>query len=379
MQPLDGVTVLSFEQAVSAPLATRHLADLGARVIKIERPGVGDFARHYDHSVGGLSAYFVWLNRGKESVTLDLGASAPKTIERLVDIADVVIHNLAPQTAKRHGLDPDALRERRRSLIACGISGFAATGPEAQRRAYDLLVQAEAGVLAVTGTEEAPAKVGISIADIAAGMYAYSSILAALFRRERSGEGASIEVSMFDCLVEWMSQPIYAQKYGRGAPRRHGAKHAMIAPYGPFETEDGNSVFVGVQNETQWDKLCRRVLEAPNLVSDVRYASNERRVDHRADLDREVQDRIRLLTEAELLARLRAANLPYAKLASVEDLVSRLESDPDRWFSLQAPTATFDGLRPPVRLSGQLDPSRVIPNLGQDTERVMAELGLPQV
>lgn len=377
MQPLEGITVVSFEQAVAAPLATRHLADLGARVIKIERPGVGDFARHYEHNVGGVSAYFVWLNRGKESVTLDLGATPPSTIGRLVDLADVVVHNLAPQTARRHGLDPDLLRQQKPNLIACAISGFAAIGPDAQRRAYDLLVQAEAGVLAVTGTEDAPSKVGISIADIAAGMYAYSSILAALFRRERSGAGATVRVSMFDSLVEWMSQPIYAQMYGRGAPERRGAKHATIAPYGPFVSKDDKTVFVAVQNEVEWDKFCSHVLDAQDLITDVRYSSNERRVANRSDLDGEVQDRIAKMTEEELVARLKAANLPYAKLASVDELVSRLESDPHRWVSVRAPSATLSSMLPPVRFGARLESSSV-PELGQDTDRVMKELGLVQ-
>src|ERR687886_328704 len=275
MLPLEGITVVSMEQAVAAPFATRQLADLGARVVKIERPQVGDFARSYDAVVNGLSSHFVWLNRSKESLTLDLKKDEAKEVfPRLVAKADVFVQNLAPGAVERLGFGAEDLREKHPHLIVCGVSGYGATGPYKDKKAYDLLVQCEAGLISITGTPETPSKVGISVADIAAGMYAYSGILSALYRRQKTGEGATLEISMLESLGEWMGFPAYFALYGGEEPKRTGASHASIAPYGPFECGDGGIVFLGIQNEREWEKFCEQVLESPGLADDVRFASN---------------------------------------------------------------------------------------------------------
>ena len=278
--PLDGVTVVTLEQAVAAPFATRQLADLGARVIKVERPKVGDFARAYDSTVKGLSSHFVWLNRSKESLTLDLKRpEARDVVSRLLERADVFVQNLAPGAAGRLGLDAGTLRERRPQLIVCDVSGYGSTGPYRDKKAYDLLVQAEAGLVSITGTETEPVKSSISVADIAAGMYAYSGVLTALFRRERTGDGATIEVSMLEALTEWMGFPLYYTMYGGSPPPRSGAHHAAIAPYGPFTGADGETVFLGLQNEREWARFCDQVLQRPELAIDARFESNAKRVE----------------------------------------------------------------------------------------------------
>src|ERR687890_997569 len=270
--PLEGIAVVSLEQAVAAPFATRQLADLGARVIKVERPGVGDFARGYDETVMGLSSHFVWLNRSKESLALDLRQDEAKEIlRRLVARADVFVQNLAPGAAGRLGFGAEGLREEHPRLVYCSISGYGEDGPYTEKKAYDLLVQCEAGVVFITGTPEKPSKVGISAADMAAGMYAYSGILSALYRREKTGEGATLEISMLEALGEWMGFPAYFAGYGGEEPRRSGASHAAIAPYGPFECGDGEIVFLGIQNEREWEKFCEQVLESPELADDVRF------------------------------------------------------------------------------------------------------------
>src|ERR671916_395688 len=259
--PLEGITVVSLEQAVAAPFTTRQLADLGARVIKIERPEVGDFARSYDETVKGLSSHFVWLNRSKESLALDLKRDgAQEVLDRLVATSDVFVQNLAPGAAERLGLGTGTLREKHPHLIVCDVSGYGSSGPYRGKKAYDLLVQCETGLVSITGTPDAPSKVGIAVADIAAGMYAYSGILAALLRRERTGEGAAIEVSLFEALAEWMGFPAYYAMYGDREPPRSGARHASIAPYGPFACADGEIVFFGIQNEREWRQLCGHVL-----------------------------------------------------------------------------------------------------------------------
>src|SRR5437773_3312950 len=279
MQPLEGITVVALEQAVAAPLATRHLADLGARVIKIERPGVGDFARAYDTTVGGLSSHFVWLNRSKQSLTLDVkAAEARDVLSRLLTRADVFVQNLAPSAAERVSLGTGELRQKYPRLIVCNLSGYGASGPYRDKKAYDLLIQSEAGLLSITGTEEEPSKAGISIADIAGGMYAYSAILTALFMRQLTGQGTTIEVSLFEALGEWMGYPAYYTKYGGKAPARTGAAHAAIAPYGPFQSGDQKRVFLSVQNEREWQRFCRVVLERGELVKDPRFDSGPRRV-----------------------------------------------------------------------------------------------------
>src|SRR5687767_10979583 len=290
MRPLEGVTVVALEQAVAAPLATRHLADLGARVIKIERPGVGDFARSYDTTVRGMSSHFVWLNRSKESLTLNLkDTDAEQILSRLLSRADVFVQNLAPGAAARLSLGSDRLRQSYPALVVCNISGYGDSGPYRDKKAYDLLIQSEAGVLSVTGTEQEPCKVGISIADIAAGMYAYSGILTALLCRHRTGQGTAVDVSMLEALGEWMSYPAY-YTYGGQAPPRSGARHAVIAPYGPFQSRDGKSVYLGIQNEREWERFCRLVLQRPELAVDARFATNINRVAHRRELHDVIDD-----------------------------------------------------------------------------------------
>lgn len=285
MLPLDGITVVSLEQAVAAPFATRQLADLGARVIKVERPDVGDFAREYDRTVHGASSYFVWLNRGKESIELDIKDTADRAVlDAMIAQADIVVQNLIPGAVDRLGLDAATLRAARPELVYCDISGYGPDGPFRSKKAYDLLVQCEAGLLATTGSPDEPAKVGVSVADIATGMYAYSGILSALLRRFRTGEGATVEVAMLDALGEWMMQPTYYAVYGARPTVRTGAKHASIAPYGPYRAGDGNTIFLSVQNDREWEGLCRRVIGDTSLIDDPRFVHNTERVEHDAEV-----------------------------------------------------------------------------------------------
>src|SRR5687768_16197532 len=314
---LQGVTVVAVEQAVAAPFATRQLADLGARVIKIERPGTGDFARSYDVTVKGLASHFVWTNRSKESLTLDLKRpEAADVLRRLVSRADVFIHNLAPGAVSRLGFGGAALRAAYPRLVTCEISGYGTSGPYRDKKAYDLLVQSEAGLVSITGTEETPSKVGISIADIAAGMYAFSGILAALLRRERTGEGAAVEVSLFDALAEWMGYPAYFTAYGGEAPPRTGARHAAIAPYGPYTAGDGKTVYLGLQNEREWARFCDQVLEQPSLALDPRFSSNSARVAHQDELTAMITAAFARSTAAAVVERLEAAGIANARMNS---------------------------------------------------------------
>src|SRR2546427_1549612 len=278
-RPLDGITVVSLEHAIAAPFCTRQLADLGARVIKVERPGVGDFARDYDSRARGLASHFVWVNRGKESLTLDLKQPAAQAVLRqLVDRADVLVQNLAPGAAARLGLGPEVLRASHPRLIVCDISGYGNDGPYRDKKAYDLLIQSESGFLSITGTPDEPAKAGCSIADIAAGMYGLTNVLGALIQRNRTGRGCRIDVSMLESMVEWMSFPLYYAFEGAAPPPRAGAAHATIYPYGPFPTGDGKTLMLGLQNEREWALFCERVLRQPALATDERFASNSRRV-----------------------------------------------------------------------------------------------------
>ena len=287
--PLEGVTVVSCEQAVAAPLASRQLADLGARVIKIERPGGGDFARRYDRTVRGLSSHFVWLNRSKESVTLDLKDDDDRTsLLRLIDGADVFLQNYGPGAAERLGLGAEQLRRTRPELICCSVSGYGTSGPLRDAKAYDLLVQAETGLVSITGTEDAPAKSGIPAADIAAGMYAFSAVLAALYHRSVTGEGATLHVNLFDSLLEWMGYPLYYTRYGGRQPRRAGTSHAAIAPYGTYRAGDGTAVVLSVQNEGEWLRFCEVVLQRPDLATAAEFATQSDRVAHRSALDAEI-------------------------------------------------------------------------------------------
>src|SRR5438105_4573922 len=322
MLPLEGLTVVSLEQAVAAPLCTRHLADHGARVIKIERPGAGDFARGYDETVHGLSSHFVWLNRGKESVTLDLKhAEARQVLSKLVAGADVLVQNLAPGAAARLGFDFATLAPRHPRLVVADISGYGASGPYREKKAYDTRIQAEGGLMSITGTAEAPSRAGISVADIAAGMYAYSGILTALLQRERTGCGTRVEVSMLEALVEWMGYPMYYGRYGGKPPARTGATHPSIAPYGPHRTGDGKMVVLGLQNEREWGIFCERVLGRPHLAGDRRFSSNSARVAHRAELTRIVEEAFAGLGAAEVVARLDSAGIANGRLNGTLEVV----------------------------------------------------------
>ncbi|MGH8869161.1 MAG: CaiB/BaiF CoA transferase family protein [Actinomycetes bacterium] len=375
--PLEGVTVVSLEQAVAAPLATRHLADLGARVVKVERRGSGDFARGYDETVKGLSSAFVWLNRSKESLTLDVKhPDAQGVLARLVARADVVVQNLAPGAARRVGLDAETLRADRDDLVVCDISGYGPDGPYRDRKAYDLLVQGEAGVISVTGTPESTAKVGVSIADIAAGMYAYSGVLAALFARERTGRGRAVEVSLFDALTEWMSHPMYYTEYGGTQPPRMGTSHPLIAPYGSYATQEGRELLVAVQNEREWRRLCAVVLEDEQIADDERFATMSRRVAHREALDEVVGARLRALEASEAVALFEQAQIAFAHVNTVGELAGHPQLVArDRWTQVGSPVGPLDALVPPgvpAAADARMDP---VPGLGEHTDSVLGWLG----
>ena len=322
MHPLKDITIVAVEQAVAAPFATRQLADLGARVIKIERPRGGDFARSYDTTVKGLSSYFVWLNRSKESLTLDLKhEDSGPILSRLLERADVFVQNLAPGAADRIGAGTADLRARYPRLIVCNVSGYGTSGPYASKKAYDLLVQSEVGLVSITGTENSSVKVGISIADIAAGMYGFSGILAALIDRGRTGRGATVDVSLFDALAEWMSAPAYYTKYGGAAPARTGANHASIAPYGPFRGDDGREVYLGIQNSREWERFCADVLSRPALATDERFTTNSRRVQNREALHQQIDAVFSTLAADDIVRRLESAQIAYARMNSVQEFL----------------------------------------------------------
>lgn len=373
MLPLDGVTVVSCEQAVAAPLATRHLADLGARVVKIERPGSGDFARSYDTVVEGLSSHFVWLNRSKESLALDL--KSPEAIElvmRLLARADVFVENLAPGAAERLGLGADTLRERFPRLVTCSISGYGSSGPYRDAKAYDLLIQSEAGLLAVTGTEEHPAKCGIPAADIGAGMYAFSGILAALYERERTGRGTHVEVSLFDALVEWMGFPLYYTGYSGTPLARTGTHHPAIAPYGTFTVGDGSEVVVAIQNEREWVAFCERVLQRPELAGDPRFDTGPRRVAHRAELHTEIDRVFRELTGEEVTARLAAARIAHARRREVADVLDHPQlAARGRWTQVGSPVGPLTALLPPITLPGRSPRMGPVPAVGEHNASII--------
>jgi itaconate CoA-transferase len=376
--PLAGVTVVSVEQAVAAPFATRQLADLGARVIKVERPGSGDFARHYDTTVQGLASYFVWLNRGKQSLSLDLKSAAGRAVlDRAIDRADVFVQNLAPGAAARMGLSAEVLRRHDQRLIVCDVSGYAPRGPFGDRRAYDLLIQCETGLLSVTGTQDAPAKAGISVADIAGGMYAFSSILAALYARERTGAGAALQVSLFESLTEWMTQPMYYAMYTGVPPARTGTSHATIAPYGSFRTGGGGTVQLGVQNDREWHRLCEQVLDRPELAADPRFATNAARVAARADLDREIEAALGAHSPDEALALLDAAQIANARLNTIGDLLAHPQLE-HRWAEVASPAGPIRALPSPVSTGGAQPALGPIPAVGEHTDAILAELGLTE-
>jgi itaconate CoA-transferase len=376
MRALTGITVVSVEQAVAAPFATRQLADLGARVIKVERPE-GDFARAYDRAVRGWSSHFVWLNRSKESVVLDLKTSRGReALSRLLQRADVFVQNLSPGALDRLGFAPEEVSRRYPQLVVCSISGYGSTGPYRDRKAYDLLIQAESGLLSITGTPEEPVKVGISVADIAAGMYALSGILAALYRRERTGRGALLEVSLLDSLAEWMGYPLYYTAYGGHPPARTGAHHATIAPYGPFPTADG-VVFLAVQNDREWERFCREVLQRPELARDPRFATNPDRVRHRPALEALIRESFRGLSTAQLTQRLEAADVAYGELRTVQGLLEHPQlAARDRWRRVDSPVGPLLALLPPFSVPAEEPLLGPVPRLGEHTESVLREIGM---
>lgn len=377
-RPLDGITVVSLEHAIAAPFATRQLADLGARVIKIERPGKGDFARHYDNRVNGLSSHFVWTNRSKESLALDVKHPlADDAIKRLISQADVLVQNLAPGAASRLGLTYDALKAAHPQLIVCNISGFGPDGPDRDRKAYDLLVQAEAGFLSITGTPETPVKSGVSIADIAAGMYAYSNILAALIQRGRTGKGACIEISMLEAMIEWMGYPMYYAFDGASAPPRSGASHATISPYGPYTAGDGQVVMLGLQNEREWATFCTDILRDSTLVTDARFVTNAARSENRATLTTIVLDAFARLDADALTKALDAAGIANARVNDMAGLWDHKQLQArDRWVSIDSPVGELPALLPPGQGDSFSPRMEAVPSVGQHSEAILCELGL---
>jgi crotonobetainyl-CoA:carnitine CoA-transferase CaiB-like acyl-CoA transferase len=377
MRPLDGITVVALEQAVAAPFATRQLADLGARVIKIERPGVGDFARDYDRTVKGLSSHFVWLNRSKESLTLDVKhARAHEILGRLIARADVFIQNLAPGATRRLGLSAETLLPIHPRLIVCDISGYGDSGPYASKKAYDLLVQSEAGVLAVTGTPDTPSKVGISIADIATGVHAYSGILTALYQREKTGKGGRIEVTMLEALAEWMGYPLYYTHFGGRAPARSGADHATIVPYGRFRAGDGHYVMLGLQNEREWKAFCEKVLGRPALAEDGRFDSNAKRHERRAEVTALIEEVFSTLGSGEVVARLDAAGIANARVNTLEEVWEHPQLKArERWREMGSPEGPLPALLPPATHAGFEARFGPIPGVGEHTGAILRELG----
>ncbi len=378
MQPLKGITVVTLEHAIAAPFATRQLADLGARVIKIERPGVGDFARGYDKRVRGLASHFVWTNRSKESLTLDVKhPEAQALLHRLIlEQADVVVQNLAPGAAARLGLSYEALSARKPSIIVCDISGYGADGPYRDKKAYDLLIQSEAGFVSVTGTPETPSKAGPSIADIAAGMYAYTSLLAALLQRQQTGQGQHIDISMLEALTEWMGYPLYYSFEGAAPPPRTGASHATIYPYGPFPAGDGKTVMLGLQNEREWKAFCEQVLLQPELAQEPRFASNPQRVTQRAELYERIVAAFAPLTAAQVVERLEAAQIANAQVNTVAEVWAHPQlAARQRWTQVATPAGEVPALLPPGSWSLGAPRMDGVPALGQHTDALLASLG----
>jgi len=377
MLPLEGITIISIEQAVAAPFATRQLADLGARVVKIERPDVGDFARAYDETVRGMASHFVWLNRSKESLTLDLKhPEARQIVHQLLEHADVFIQNLAPGATERLGLGSEELTERYPRLIVCNVSGYGSSGPYRDKKAYDLLVQCETGLVSVTGMAETPSKVGISIADTAAGMYAFTGILTALYQRERTGQGTVLEVSLFEALGEWMGYAAYFAAYGCTPPPRTGASHATIAPYGPFRAGDGKQVNLGLQNEREWAHFCTMVLEQPEMATDLRFDSNAKRVANREALHAMIDAVFSQLTIEQVVARLDRAQIANARMNSMQEFWDHPQLKArERWREVDSPVGPLKALLPPVTMRDvkpRMDP---IPALGEQTAQLLRSLG----
>lgn len=377
-RPLAGTLVVSLEQAVAAPFATRQLADLGARVVKVERPAGGDFARDYDHAVHGLSSYFVWLNRGKESLTLDVKSeTGGEVLRRLLERADVFVHNLGPGAVARLGFGADALAKLNPQLIGCAINGYGSSGSWSQRKAYDLLIQCQTGLVSITGGPETGARVGVSVADIAAGMYAFSGVLAALLARATTGVARSVEISLFDALAEWMSQPAYYTAFTGVQPPRLGTHHATIAPYGAYAAADGREILFSIQNDAEWRTFCSEFLEDSAVADDERFATSAARVAHRSQLDVLVAAAYARRTSAEvreLFDKLRIANAP------INDVTDFLEHpvlrERGRWQEVQTPGGSFDALLPPIDLAGVDPVMGDVPALGQHTDALLSEIGM---
>ena len=377
MRPLDGITIVALEHVIAAPFATRQLADLGARVIKIERPGAGDFARHYDERAKGMSSHFTWVNRSKESLTLDLKQDAALSIlKKLLQTADIFVQNLAPGAAARMGLSPEALQALNPKLIYCNLSGYGEDGPYRDKKAYDLLIQSEAGLLSITGTSDEPSKAGISIADIAAGMYTYTNIMAALLLRQKTGKGSVIDVSMLEALGEWMGYAMYYSTDGASPPPRTGATHATIYPYGPFKAGDGKTIMLGLQNEREWALFCEKVLDQPTLANDPRFDKNFKRNENRIELSKIILDRFASLTSEQVIAKLDEAQIANASLNDMhqfwdhEQLKAR-----QRWVSVDSPKGEIPALLPPGLNNTYQYRMDKIPSVGEHTVAILKELG----
>ncbi len=377
MRPLDGITIVALEHVIAAPFATRQLADLGARVIKIERPGGGDFARNYDERAQGMSSHFTWVNRSKESLTLDLKQDAALSIlKKLLETADVFVQNLAPGAAARMGLSPDTLQAINPKLIYCNLSGYGEDGPYRDKKAYDLLIQSEAGLLSITGTPEVPSKVGISIADIAAGMYTYTNILAALLQRQKTGKGSVIDISMLEALGEWMGYPMYYSMDGAPPPPRTGAAHATIFPYGPYQAGDGKTVMLGLQNEREWALFCEKVLNQPELANDPRFDKNFKRNENRTELTQIILKIFSTLTSEQVIAKLDEAQIANASLNDMHQFWAHPQLKARaRWASVNSPKGQISALLPPgVNNSYQYRMDK-IPGIGEHTRTILNELG----
>jgi len=377
MRPLDGITVVTLEHAIAAPFCTRQLADLGARVIKVERPGSGDFARAYDERARGLASHFVWTNRSKESLTLDVKHELAKDVlAELIARADVLVQNLAPGAAARLGLSHETLRDKHPRLIVCDISGYGADGPYRDKKAYDLMIQSEAGFLSITGSPDEPAKAGCSIADIAAGMYAYTNILAALIQRGRTGQSCRIDVSMLESMVEWMGYPLYYAFDGATPPPRTGAAHATIYPYGPFPAGDGKTVMLGLQNEREWLAFCQRVMRRPELATDDRFASNSRRTTERQALRTIIVETFATLTAEQVIARLDEAQIANARMNDMHDVWKHPQLQArQRWTEIDTPAGPIPALLPPGATEAFAPRMDAVPALGQHTDLILTELG----
>ncbi|MDP4678518.1 MAG: CoA transferase [Burkholderiaceae bacterium] len=375
--PLSGITVVSLEHAIAAPFASRQLADLGARVIKVERPGEGDFARRYDTRVDGLASHFVWVNRSKESLTLDLkNELAMSALHRLLQKSDVLLQNLAPGAAARMGLSYEQLKTQFPRLIVCDISGYGADGPDRDRKAYDLLIQSEAGFLSITGTPESPSKAGCSIADIAAGMYAFSSIQSALLLRAKTGQGSGIDVSMLESLAEWMGYPLYYSYKDAPPPERAGASHATIFPYGPFRAGDGRSVMLGLQNDREWLAFCEKVLQDSSLAHDARFQTNALRSANRAELTGLIEQAFSGFSAAQVATKLNEADIANANMNNMHDLWNHEQLRArNRWVPVDTPVGPVPALKPPGRSTAYEPRMDAIPAVGAQTDAILKELG----